>query len=186
MALIAIVFGIVLAGCQTTTTPKPELTTNAATQAKSEASLQITKLFRCSDVYLDGLRNFSKNASLRQRMEKVVRGFETLCNTVPQNPEEVKSLKKRFDQHNRGARYKLVSRTYRSSNLDEKVHMQESFYCADKNAKQQSKLGVTKIASMFASASETQSIEKESNRLQKNGTKCARYLETHEEGRGSL
>ena len=163
MALIAVVFGIVLAGCQTTTTPKPE-----RTAAESEASLQITKLFRCTDVYLDGLRNFSQTASLGQRMEKVVRGFETLCSITPRNPEEANSLQGRLTQHSRGARYKLVSRTYRSSNLDEKVHMQESFYCANKNARQQHKLQTEKrIALMFANASEAQSIEKASQRLQR-------------------
>jgi hypothetical protein len=46
--------------------------------------------------------------------------------------------------------------------------MQESFYCANKNAKQQDKLQTAKrIALMFANASETRSIEKASKRLQR-------------------
>ena len=141
---------------------------NAAPQTKAEARLQITKLLWCTDVYLDGLRNFSQTASLRKKMERVVRGFETLCNMTPRNPEEVNSLQGRIAQHTRGARYKLVSRTYRASNLNEKVHMQESFECANKNAQQQHKLQTARgIALMFANASEARSIEKASKRLQR-------------------
>ncbi len=141
---------------------------NAAPQTKAEARLQITKLLWCTDAYLDRLRNFSQTASLRQRMERVVRGFETLCNMTPWNPEEVNSLQRRISQHTRGARYKLVSSTYRASNLNERVHMQESFYCANKNAQQQHELQTARgIALMFANASETRSIKKASKRLQR-------------------
>ena len=148
---------------------------NAAPQTKAEAELQITKLFRCTDVYLNGLKNFSTKASLRQRMGRVVKEFETLCSITPQNPEEANSLQRRLTQHSRGARYKLVSSTYRAINLDERVHMQESFYCANKNAKQQDKLQTAKrIALMFANASETRSIKRTSKRLQKRWDKvCA-------------
>ena len=141
---------------------------NAAPQTKAEALLEITKLLNCSDAYLNGLRNFSQNASLRQRMERVVRGFETLCNMTPQNPEEARSLHEKFTQHSDGARYKLVSRTYRASNLDEKVHMQENFSCVPRNTKQQNALQrAKKIALEFANASEARSIERASKRLQK-------------------
>ena len=74
---------------------------NAAPQTKDEAELQITKLFRCTDVNLNGLRNFSTKTSLKQRMERVVRGFETLCSITPRNPEEVKSLQERLAEHSR-------------------------------------------------------------------------------------
>ena len=147
---------------------------NAAPQTKAEALLQITKLLTCNSAYLNGLKNFSQNASLRQRMEKVVKKFQTLCNTATRNPEEATSLRDKFVQHNRGARYKLVSRTYERSSLDEKVHMQESFQCANRNATQGYYSQVKEVALKFASTSETRSIKRTGKRLQKRWDKvCA-------------
>jgi len=153
---------------------------NAAPQTKAEALLQITKLLWCTDVYFDGLRNFSTKASPRQKMERVVRGFETLCNMTPRNPEEARSLSEKITQHSDGARYKLVSRTYISINLNEKIHMQEAFSYIHRNTKQQKVLQrAKKIALGFANASETRSIEKASKRLQKRWNKlCATPRDT--------
>lgn len=172
MMLIAIMFGFVLAGCQTATTTQSKAPSQVVSVAsdpeKNEARLQATKLRRCSNVYLDGLRNFSKSDALRKRMEKVVREFETLCNITPQNPKEVKSLQERFLQHIRGARYNLVSSTYRAGNISEKTHMQESFHCANKNEKQKNRLQrQKKIALVFANASETLSIKRAGDLFQR-------------------
>ena len=138
------------------------------TRKKNEARLQFRKLYSCSNLHLDGLRNFSKSAALRKRMEKVVREFETLCNITPQNPKEVKSLLEKFRQHSRDERYPLVSSTYRASNISEKTHMQESFYCENKNEKQKNALQLRKkIALVFANASETLSIKRAGDLLQR-------------------
>ena len=172
MMLIAIMFGFVLAGCQTATTTQSkapsQVVSVASDQEKNEAILQATKLRRCSNVYLDGLRNFSKSAALRKRMEKVVRRFETLCNITPQNPKEVKSLREKIRQHSRDERYPLVSSTYGAGNISEKTHMQESFFCANKTEKQKNRLQrQKKIALVFANASETLSIKRAGDLLQR-------------------
>ena len=171
MRMIVMMLGLFLAMVQMA---------NAAPQTKAEALLEITKLIRCSDAHFNGLRNFSTKASPRQRMEKVLKRFEILCNMTPRNPEEARSLDEKITQHNNGERYKLVSRTYRSSNLNEKIHMQEAFSCIPKNTKQQNLLQrAKKIALGFANASETRSIEKASKRLQKRWNKlCATPRDT--------
>ncbi len=135
---------------------------NAAPQTKSEALLQVIKLLSCNGAYLDELRNFSEKASLRRKMEKIVRKFTTLCNITTRNSEGAISLQNRFDQHN-----KLVISHTKRSNLDEKVRMQEFFHCMSKDVAQENYLKAKKIVLRFANSSETRSINKASKRLQK-------------------